>query len=41
MQRRSYFLTDQQIAQLEHAADISGLSAAEILRRIIDNHFNV
>lgn len=39
MQRRSYFLTDKQIAQLQHASDNSGLGVAEVLRRIIDSHF--
>lgn len=39
MLRRSFFLTETQIEQLERSSKVSGLTLSDVLRRIIDTHF--
>jgi hypothetical protein len=38
MKRKQFYLTEKQIALLESIARKSGLSVAELLRRIIDEY---
>lgn len=39
MLRRAFFLTEKQVRNIENAARVSGLHNSEVLRRIIDKHF--
>ena len=41
MQRINHHLTEQQIESLRKLSVQSGLSVAEIIRRIIDEHFKI
>jgi hypothetical protein len=39
MQRKNFYLADRQIKNLDTEGMNMGLSASEVLRRIIDDHF--
>ena len=39
MKRVNYHLTDREIEALRKESEKTGISVAEIIRRLIDNHF--
>lgn len=40
MKRTQVFLTEQQVEKIESEAEIKGIKFSEMLRRLIDEHFD-